>query len=195
MNEPLPQEITDLLLDWSNGDKTAFRKLTPLVYEELRRMASRYMRNEQAGHTMLTTDLVHEAYIRLKQYKEIQWRERAHFFAIAAQVMRRILVEQARARHRVKRGGNAVKVSLDGAAVLSLDQLPRFEDRYLELIALDEALTRLACVELRKSQVVEMRYFGGLSNEEIAEVLGVTPNTVMRDWKYAKAWLHRELSK
>jgi RNA polymerase sigma-70 factor, ECF subfamily len=187
MAEPSSQEITQLLIDWSNGDQSAFATLLPLVYDELRRLAHHYMRNERAGHTLQTADLVHEAYLRLVDYKRIQWQKRAHFFAIAAQVMRRILIERARARGRDKRGGGARKVSLDEGAVLS-------QERSLELLALNEALTRLAAIDPRKAQVVEMRFFGGLSNEEIAEVLQVSPNTVIRDWNFAEAWLRREMS-
>jgi RNA polymerase sigma-70 factor (ECF subfamily) len=181
-----PQHITQLLIDWSNGDQAALDKLMPLVYEELRRLARHYMRNERAGHTLQTTDLVHEAYLRLIDYKRIQWKERAHFFAIAAQVMRRILVEHARGRRRVKRGGDAIRISLDGVAALTHEQS-------LDWIALDEALTKLETFDRRKALVVQLRFFGGLSNKEVAEVLNVRPNTVMRDWKFSEAYLRREL--
>ncbi len=186
MTDSSRRQITQLLVDWSNGDQAALDRLMPLVYEELRRLARHYMRNERAGHTLQTTALVNEAYLRLADYKQIQWRERAHFFAIAAQIMRRILVEHARAHNRAKRDGGAIKVPLDEVAVLS-------QQRGRELIALDDALTNLAASHPRKCRVVEMRYFAGLNNEEIAEVLGVKPNTVIRDWTFAKAWLHREL--
>jgi RNA polymerase sigma-70 factor (ECF subfamily) len=182
-----PQHITQLLIDWSNGDQAALDKLMPLVYEELRKLARHYMRNERVGHTLQTTDLVHEAYLRLIDYKRIQWNERAHFFAIAAQVMRRILVEHARGRRRVKRGGGAIKISLDGVAALT--HAPS-----LDWIALDEALTKLETFDKRKSLVVQLRYFGGLSNEEAAQVLNIHPNTVMLDWKFSKAYLRRELN-
>jgi RNA polymerase sigma factor (TIGR02999 family) len=182
-----PQQITQLLVDWSNGDRAALDQLLPLVYEELRRLAHHYMRGERDGHTLQTTDLVHEAYLRLADYQNIQWQQRAHFFAVAAQLMRRILVEHARSRQRLKRGGNARKVSLQEATVVS-------PERSLEWLALDEALTKLSACDLRKGQVVEMRVFGGLSNEEIAEVLKIAPNTVTRDWNFAEAWLRRELS-
>ncbi len=183
-----PQEITQLLNDWSNGDQAALAKLMPLVYEELRRRAHNYMRNERAGHTLQTTELVHEAYLKLVDYRSMRWQKRAHFFAVAAQVMRRVLVEQARGRQRGKRGGDAIKVALDEGAVL-------LREPSLELLPLDEALTKLAGIDFRKSQVVEMRFFGGMSNEEIAEVLKISPNTVTRDWKFAEAWLRRELCK
>lgn len=186
-------DITQLLVDWSNGDATARDKLMPLVYEELRRLARRYMRNERAGQTLQTTALVHEAYLRLADYKEINWRERAHFFAIAAQVMRRILVERARARNRFKRGGVVPKVSLD-TKTLFLATPPSVNGNHLlDMLALDEAMTKLEAVDPRKIKVVEMRFFGGLENSEIARVLNISPNTVMRDWNFAEAWLRRAL--
>ena len=187
MSAPSPPQITQLLAEWSNGDQSALEQIIPLVYEELRRLAHHYMRNERPDHTLQTTALVHEAYLRLADYQHIGWQERAHFFAVAAQLMRRILVEHARAHQRVKRGGGAVKVSLDEGAVLSTE-------RSKELLALDEALIRLADIDPRKSRVVEMRFFGGLSNKEMAEVLKISPNTVTRDWNMAEAWLRRELS-
>jgi RNA polymerase sigma-70 factor (ECF subfamily) len=182
-----PQQVTQLLIDWSRGDQAALDSLMPLVYEELRRIAHRYMRKERAGHTLQTTALINEAYLRLIEQQRVQWQSRAHFFAIAAQLMRRILVDYARNHGRAKRGGDALRVSLNEAAVAS-------EERAAELIALDDALQRLADFDQRKSQVVELRFFGGLSIEETAEVLNVTPMTVVRDWKTAKAWLHREIS-
>jgi RNA polymerase sigma factor (TIGR02999 family) len=159
----------------------------PLVYEELRRLAHRYMRRERVGHTLQTTALINEAYLRLIEQQHVQWQSRAHFFAIAAQLMRRILVDYARTRTRAKRGGGALRVSLNEGAVSS-------EERGAELIALDDALQRLTLIDPRKSRVVELRFFGGLSIEEVADVLNVTPMTVVRDWKTAKAWLHREIS-
>jgi RNA polymerase sigma-70 factor (ECF subfamily) len=185
---PAPHDVTQLLIDWSNGSQDAVEHLFPLVYEELRRLAHRYMRRERPGHTLQTTAVVHEAYLRLIDQNHVQWQNRAHFFAIAAQMMRRILITHAQSHAYAKRGGGALKVSLDEAAVLS-------PARAGELIALDEALKSLAVIDVRRSQVVELRFFGGLSNEEIAEVLKISPNTVTRDWNVAKAWLYREMSK
>jgi RNA polymerase sigma-70 factor, ECF subfamily len=185
---PAPHEVTQLLIDWSNGRQDAVEPLFPLVYEELRRLAHRYMRRERPGHTLQTTAVVHEAYLRLIDQNHVQWQNRAHFFAIAAHMMRRILITHAQSHAYAKRGGDALKVSLDEVAVLS-------PPRAGELIALDDALKSLAVIDVRRSQVVELRFFGGLSNEEIAEVLKISPNTVMRDWKVAKAWLYRAMSK
>jgi RNA polymerase sigma factor (TIGR02999 family) len=185
---PAPHEVTQLLIDWSNGRQDAVEPLFPLVYEELRRLAHRYMRRERPGHTLQTTAVVHEAYLRLIDQNHVQWQNRAHFFAIAAHMMRRILITHAQSHAYVKRGGGALKVSLDEAAILS-------QARAGELIALDDALKSLAIIDVRRSQVVELRFFGGLSNEEIAEVLKISPNTVTRDWNVAKAWLYREMSK
>jgi RNA polymerase sigma factor (TIGR02999 family) len=182
------QNITKLLLDWRNGDDEALDRLMPLVYEELRRMANRYMRNERRGHTLQTSALVNEAYLRLVDHENIEWQNRAHFFGVAAQAMRRILVDHARSRNYLKHGGGARQVSLDEAATLA-------EERAAELIALDEALRELAKMDERKSRVVELRYFGGLSVEETAEALGVSIPTVTRDWNTAKAWLLREMTK
>jgi len=179
-------EITGLLVDWSNGDQTALEKLLPLVEQELRRLAHSYMRREDPDHTLQTTALVNEAYLKLIDQKKTRWQNRAHFFGIAARIMRRILLNYARDQHREKRGGKAVQVSLSEASVVCLEK-PE------ELIALDEALERLAAVDERKSRVVELRYFGGLEIDEIAEVLKVSSITVMRDWKFAKAWLFREM--
>jgi len=183
-----PHEVTQLLIDWSNGRQDAVEPLFPLVYEELRRLAHRYMRRERPGHTLQTTAVVHEAYLRLIDQKHVQWQNRAHFFAIASQMMRRILITHAQSHTYAKRGGGALKVSLDEAAVLS-------PERATELITLDEALKSLTAIDPRRSQVVELRFFGGLSNEEIAEVLKISPNTVTRDWNVAKAWLYREMGK
>ena len=185
---PAPHEVTQLLIDWSNGRQDAVEPLFPLVYEELRRLAHRYMRRERPGHTLQTTAVVHEAYLRLIDQNHVQWQNRAHFFAIAARMMRRILITHAQSHAYAKRGGGTLKVSLDEAAILS-------QTRAGELIALDDALKSLAVIDVRRSEVVELRFFGGLSNEEIAEVLKISPNTVMRDWNVAKAWLYREMSK
>jgi RNA polymerase sigma factor (TIGR02999 family) len=187
MTTPAPKEVTQLLIAWSNGEEEALEKLVPLVYDELRRIARRYMRREPAGHTLQTTALVNEAYLRMIEQKGMKWQNRAHFFAISAQLMRRILVGMARARHAHKRGGEARQVSLDEALVIS-------EERASELVALDEAMNELAALDPRRSRVVELRYFGGLSVEETAEVLKISPETVMRDWKRAKAWLYTELN-
>jgi RNA polymerase sigma-70 factor (ECF subfamily) len=185
---PSPHKVTELLIAWGNANQDALEQLFPLVYEELRRLAHRYMRRESPGHSLQTTAVVHEAYLRLIDQKHVQWQNRAHFFAIAAQMMRRILITHAQSHAYAKRGGGALKVSLDEAAVLS-------RERAGELIALDEALKGLTAIDPRRSQVVELRFFGGLSNEEIAEVLKISPNTVTRDWNVAKAWLYREMSK
>jgi RNA polymerase sigma-70 factor (ECF subfamily) len=182
------QNITRLLLDWRNGDQTALDRLMPLVYEELRRMANHYMRNERRGHTLQSSALVNEAYLRLVHHENIEWQNRAHFFGVAAQAMRRILVDHARSRNYQKRGGGAQQVSLDEAMTLA-------GDRAAELIALDDALRELARMDERKCRVVELRYFGGLSLEETAEALGVSIPTVTRDWNTAKAWLMREMTK
>jgi len=183
-----PREITQMLLKWREGDSAALDQLMPLVYEELRRLAKRYMAGERSGHTLQTTALVNEAYLRLTDHREMRWQNRAHFFAVAAQAMRRILVDHARARDAVKRGGGAPKASLEDAALLAQEKAP-------ELIALDEALRELAAMDPRKGRVVELRYFGGLSVEQTAEVLGVSGVTVMREWSAAKAWLLRAMSK
>ena len=187
------KRFTQLLVDWSNGDETALAKLMPIVYRELQRRAHQYLRNERPGRTLQTTDLVNEAYLRLADYKQIQWRERAQFFAIAAQIMRRILVEHARSRRRVKRGGNAQTVSLEEGTVSLGNRSSDSQSRFLDMLALDEAMTRLEAIDSRKTRVVEMRFFAGMNNQQIAEVLKVTPNTVIRDWNFAEAWLRREL--
>jgi RNA polymerase sigma-70 factor (ECF subfamily) len=179
-------DISRLLQAWTGGDRNALETLTPVVYDELRRLARRYMRRERPGHSLQTTALVHEAYVRMVDYKRMQWQNRAHFFAVSAQLMRRILVEHAR-RHNLKRGGGAQKVSLDEAAMVGAE-------RATELVALDDAMNELARLDPRKVQVVEMRFFGGLSVEETAEVLRVSPVTVLRDWSTAKAWLYRHMT-
>jgi RNA polymerase sigma-70 factor, ECF subfamily len=183
-----PSELTQLLLDWSRGDKNALDKLMPLVYDELRSLARRYLSRESVGHTLQTTALVNEAYMRLIDQSRVQWQNRAHFFAICAQMMRRILVDHARKQQYAKRGGGAVKISLDDIALLS-------NEKAAELVALDEALEKLAGMDSRRSRVVELRFFGGLNNEEIASVLGISANTVMRDWNLAKAWLYKSVTK
>ena len=177
---------TELLRAWSQGDGSALDRLVPLVYEELHRLARRYMRQERPDHTLQATSLVNEAYLRLIDVNRVEFQNRTHFLALAAQMMRRILVEFARHRHRQKRGGRAVHLSLDD--VLELPELPE-----RDLVALSDALTELAAVDARMSQVVEWRFFGGLTVKETAQVLDVSPETVMRDWRTAKAWLLREL--
>lgn len=188
MTLPSPNEVTQLLVEWRNGNPAALDRLMPLVYEELRRLARHYMRREQPGHTLQTSALVNEAYLRLVEQRRIDWQNRAHFFGIAAQLMRRILVDHARRHQYAKRGGGARQVALDEAAVVS-------GQRAAELLALDEALTALAVFDPRKGRIVEMRFFGGLTAEEAAEVLGVTTRTVEREWRKAKAWLHREIGR
>jgi RNA polymerase sigma factor (TIGR02999 family) len=190
---PENQTITVLLRAWSAGDEAALDRLTPLVYDELRRMARRYMRNERAGNTLQTTALVNEAYLRLVDAKNVSWSDRVHFFAVSAQMMRRILVDSARARASAKRGGLAKRAAHSTA--VNWDEIPdASSNRGAELIAIDDALKRFAEFDLRKAQVIELRFFGGLSVEETATVLKISPQSVMRDWKLAKAWLTRELS-
>ena len=188
MKPPSQNEVTQLLLAWSDGDQTALEELTSLVYAELRRLAERYMRRERAGHTLQTTALVNEAYVRLVDLQQVRWRNRAHFIGVAAQLMRHILVDFARARRQAERGGFAQQVSLDEAALV-------VKGRSAEFIALDDALQSLAEIDPRKSRIVELRYFGGLNVEETAEVLKISPRTVMREWSLARAWLHRELNR
>jgi RNA polymerase sigma factor (TIGR02999 family) len=180
-------EVTQLLKAWGNGDGGALEKLTPLVHNELHRLAHRYMSREKPGHTLQTTALVNEVYLRFVDVQQVSWQDRAHFFAISARMMRRILTDFARSRNYQKRGGTALHVSFDEALAVSHEQ-------DAEIVAIDDALRQLALVEPRKSQVVELRFFGGLSVEETAEVLKVSPETVKRDWRFAKAWLHRALS-
>jgi len=184
---PEPGEVTQLLIDWNNGNQAALDKLMPLVYEELHRLAHQYMSREGPGHTLQTTELLNEAYLRLVDQKQAAWQNRAQFIGIAAQLMRRVLIDHARSRASEKRGGAARPVPLDQAAVLSPAQAE-------EVLAVDEALQRLSDVDPRKGRIVELRYFGGLTVAETAEVLKISPITVMRDWSFAKAWLHRELS-
>ena len=187
MTEPSPQEVSQLLIQWSNGDKSALNKLTPLIYDELRRLAHHYMSHERAGHTLQTTALVNEAYLRLVNRKDVHWQNRAHFFAIAAKLMRSILVDHARSRTYAKRGGGAAKVSLDEALIVS-------QERAGEVVALDDALRRLEEIDAQQSHIVELRFFAGLTIEETAEVLSLSPATIKREWTTAKAWLYRELS-
>ena len=178
--------VSQLLRAWGDGDKSALDRLTPIVYKELRTLARRYLRGERAGHSLQTTALVNEAYIRLVDYSRMKWQDRAHFFAISAQVMRRILVDHAR-RHNLKRGGGLPHVSLDEVAMVGGDRAANF-------VALDEAIDALAQFDPRKARIVELRFFGGLSVEETAEALSVSSVTVMRDWSTAKAWLYREMT-
>ncbi len=186
MVSPSGDDITQLLRAWGDGNQAALDRLMPLVYAQLRQAAHRYMARERRGHTLQTTALVNEVYVRLAKAREMRWQDRVHFFALSAQMMRRILTDYARARQYAKRGG--------GAQVVSLDEAPEVSPKpRADLLALDDALKRLAAVDERKSRVVELRYFGGLSVEETGEVLKVSPETVMRDWKLAKAWLLREL--
>ena len=187
-------EVTVLLRAWRDGDRAALDRLTPVVYDELRRIARRYMRNERAGNSLQTTALVNEAWLRLIDVHNVGWQDRLHFFAVSAQMMRRILVDAARARASGKRGGQLKRVNHSTA--INLDQIPDTgSERGTELIALDDALNGLAELDPRKAQVIELRFFGGLSVEETAEVLKISPQSVMRDWKLAKAWLLRELSR
>ena len=179
-------DISTLLRAWTEGDQNALQKLTPIVYDELHGLAQRYMKRERVGHSLQTTALVNEAYMRLVDYNRMQWQNRAHFFAVSSQLMRRILVERAR-RHNLKRGGDVQHVALEEASMVT-------SGRNTNLVALDDAMNALARVDPRKVQVVEMRFFGGLSVEETAEVLKVSTVTVMRDWSTAKAWLYRELT-
>src|SRR5580765_8097250 len=182
-----PPEITQLLLTWSNGDQSALDQLIPLVYPDLRRMARAYMGRENSGHTLQTSALINEAYLRLVNQQPVKWQDRAHFFAVAAQIMRHILIDHARRYRRSKRGGGKEHLPLDERAVVC-------EERASELMALDEALNRLALIDERKSQIVELRFFGGLTVDEAAEVMNVAPITIMREWRAAKAWLAREVS-
>jgi RNA polymerase sigma factor (TIGR02999 family) len=186
-NVPTPADLTDLLVGWGNGDQAALDRLMPLVYDELHRLAARQIRKELPGHTLQTTVLVNEAYLRLIDQTRVRWQNRAQFFGIAAQLMRRILVDHARNRAYLKRGGDVETVELEEVAVVS-------PERSAEVVAVDDALKGLASLDPRKSQIVELRFFGGLSIEETAEVLKLSPGTIMREWTLAKAWLHREIS-
>lgn len=183
---PASQNVTEMLRDWRNGDQEALGKLIPMVYDELRRQAAGYLRRERSGHTLQTTALIHEAYLRLINQQNIDWQNRAHFYAIAARLMRQILVDHARKRQATKRGGSGLKIPLEEAMVIS-------SGRDVDLVALDEALTRLAALDPQQSRIVELRYFSGLSVEETAEALGVSSRTVRRDWNVAKAWLRQQI--
>jgi RNA polymerase sigma factor (TIGR02999 family) len=180
-------EITQLLLAWGNGDQKALDELMPLVYSELRKLAKNYMRGQRPGHTLQTTALVNEAYLRLIDSSRVNWQNRTHFFAISAQLMRRVLVDFARAKNSQKRGGERIQVTLD-------DKIESPSEERTDLVALDEALQELAKMNERQAKIVELRYFGGLSEEEIGETLGISYRTVRRDWNVAKAWLYRELN-
>jgi RNA polymerase sigma factor (TIGR02999 family) len=184
----LPDEVTQLLINWSKGDQAALDELIPLVHAELRRLARHYMARESPGHTLQTSALINEAYIRLIDQQNMPWQNRGHFFGVAAQVMRHILVDHARSHNFAKRGGGARKVPLDDAMIVN-------DRRADELVALDDALKALATLDPRKSQMIELRFFGGLSIAETAEVLEISPVTVTREWRSAKAWLRREMNK
>ncbi|HMV47745.1 MAG TPA: sigma-70 family RNA polymerase sigma factor [Blastocatellia bacterium] len=187
MATSISSEVTQLLLAWGDGDEAARDRLLPLVYDELRRLARHHMRREQPGHTLQTSALIHEAFLRMIE-QTVPWQNRAHFFGIAARLMRQILVNHAVARRSLKRGGDQQQVSLTAAADLS-------SGRAVEILALDEALKSLAELDQRKSHIIELRFFGGLTNEEIAEVMGISLSTVEREWRLAKAWLQREMEK
>ena len=187
VNAAAPNEITQLLTDWSNGRQEAFAELLPIVYGELRRAARRFLRRERTNHTLSSTALVNEVYLQLVDQTAVQWQNRAHFFGIAANLMRQILVQHARRHQTAKRGGGQYLLALDAAVIV----LP---ERPVDLVALDEALSNLAERDARKSRIVELRFFGGLSTEETAQVLGISPRTVKREWRLAKAWLYHELT-
>jgi len=188
VSEPQPQNVTQLLIEWKQGNPAALDALIPLVYGELQRLARHYLQREEPGHTLSSTALVHEAYLRLVDQRDVTWQNRAHFFGVASQMMRRILVDHARKRSAAKRGGDALTLALDDAVAVS-------EPRELNLVALDDALVGLAKLDQRQSRLVELRFFGGLSIEETSEVLGVSTPTVKRDWASARAWLFRELNR
>jgi RNA polymerase sigma-70 factor (ECF subfamily) len=187
MTTASPHEVTQLLMDWSNGNQAALDRLLPLVDQELHRLAHHYMRKENAGHTLQTTALVNEAYLKLINQRHVQWKNRAHFFALSAQLMRRILVDHARKRQYAKRGGGTQRISFDEVMVVSVE-------RGADLVALDEALTKLTSIDSRKGKVVELRFFGGLSVDETAEALQISTVTVMREWSMARAWLYNSLN-
>jgi RNA polymerase sigma factor (TIGR02999 family) len=187
--EPKASKITQMLREWSGGKQEALDNLLPLVYTELHRQAARFLRKERPGHTLQTTALINEAYLKLIDRRDVEWESRTHFFAVAAQAMRRILVDYAKAKHREKRGGDNIKLSLDEAMLVAA------KEKGVDLIALDEALNKLNLLDEQQSRVVELKYFSGLSLEETAEALHVSRATVARDWEAARAWLHRELSK
>jgi RNA polymerase sigma factor (TIGR02999 family) len=197
-------QITQLLSEWGGGNASALDRLAPLVYGELRRMAARHLRRERAGHTLQTTGLVHEAFLRLVDQRSARWQNRAHFFSIASRTMRRVLVDQARARHAVKRGEGRTRVDIDDLeavldgqgdlALVSVELTPAGQERHADLIMIDDALTRLEALDERQARIVEMRFFGGLTIEETSQSLNISPATVKRDWLMAKAWLARELA-
>lgn len=187
MTESQSHQVTQLLIKWSNGDKAALDKLMPLIHEELRRLAHQYMSRERSGHTLQTSALVNEAYIRLVNRKGVQWQNRAHFFAIAANSMRSILVDHARSHAYAKRGGGAHKITLDDGLIVS-------QERAAEVVALDDVLKQLADIDPQQSRIVELRFFGGLTIEETAEVVQLSPATIKREWNIAKAWLYHQLS-
>ena len=180
------ENVTELLVAWSQGDQAALDRLTPLVYNELHRLARCYMRRESPGHTLQTSALVNEAYLRLVDQRDVRWRNRSHFFGIAAQMMRRILVDHARSHGRAKRGGDAHRLSLDATVIMS-------KERFVDLVAIDEALSKLAKLDLQKSRIVEMKFFGGLNTDEVAECMHVSSRTIEREWRKAKAWLKAAL--
>jgi len=186
MTQPSPDEVTQLLLDWNNGNHAALDRLMPLVDRELHRLAHHYMRREKAGHTLQTSALVNEAYLKLIDQRHVQWKNRAHFFALSAQLMRRILVDHARGRQYAKRGAGGQRISFDEALVVA-------PERGADLVALDDALQKLSVIDPRKGKVVELKFFGGLSVNETAEALGISAVTVMREWNMAKAWLYNSL--
>ncbi|HYO64060.1 MAG TPA: sigma-70 family RNA polymerase sigma factor [Pyrinomonadaceae bacterium] len=188
MSQPSSPDVTQLLLNWSNGDGHALEELLPLVYNELRQLAERYLRRERSDHTLQATALVHEAYLKLIDQRNVRWQNRAHFFGVAAQAMRRILVDHARGHMAAKRGSGGVKLSLDEGLMVS-------DEKADELVALDDALNRLAEIDPQKSRIVELRFFGGLSIEETAEVLGIGTATVTRQWRLARAWLYGQVAK
>lgn len=186
MGDPLSQNITQLLKEWSEGDRRALEQLTPLVYEELRQQAARYLRKERPGHSLQATALINEAFLRLIDVKNVQWQNRAHFFGIAANLMRRILVDHARRRDAEKRGGPQLRLTLEDVFAIASEPA-------VDLLAIDEALDRLAAIDEQQARVVELRFFSGLSVEETAAALGVSSKTVKRDWSVARAWLRREI--
>jgi RNA polymerase sigma-70 factor (ECF subfamily) len=188
MDAPPREQITQMLVDWGNGDQTALEKLTPLVYDELHRLARRYMGRERPGHPLQASALVNEAYIRLIDWKNVQWQNRAHFFAVSAQLMRRILVDFARSRNYAKRSGAALNIPIEETTAIS-------REKSVDVVAVDEALESLTRLNERQGRVVELRFFAGLELDEVAEVLNVSVGTVRRDWSLARAWLHRELTR
>ncbi|MDQ3042226.1 MAG: sigma-70 family RNA polymerase sigma factor [Acidobacteriota bacterium] len=188
-SEQNSHEITQMLLEWNGGDRSSLDKLLPFVYDELHRQAARYLRRERRDHTLQTTALINEAYLKLIDQREVNWESRTHFFAIAAQAMRRILVDYAKAKHRAKRGGGDIQITFDEAVFVTTDE------KSIDLIALDEALNRLAIKDKQQARVVELRYFSGLNLEETAKVLEISRITAARDWAMAKAWIRRELTK